>query len=95
MFNRGWGWLVVLLWLIVVVLIVVGIIMVRAAWTDPTQQETSLIWFYIALALALIGGIVAAILQTRDVPTCRLPFSQQTVQLVPKGYAPVGYPDNI
>lgn len=77
--NSGWGWLVVLLWLIVVILIVIGIIMVRSAWSDPSQQEVSLVWFYVALALALIGAIVAAILQTRDVPLYRLPYSQQVV----------------
>lgn len=63
--NSGWGWLVVLLlWFIVVILIVVGIIMVRAACSAPSQQEISLIWLYIALALALIGAVIAFILQT-------------------------------
>lgn len=90
--NSGWGWLVVLLWLIVVILIVVGIIVVRAAWSNQSQQEISLVWFYIALALALIGAIVAAILQTRDVPLYRLPYSQSVVQMQPAG---VNWPDNV
>lgn len=93
--NSGWGWLIVLLWLIVVTLIVIGIIMVRAAWSNPSQQETSLIWFYIALALSLTGAIVACILQTRDVPIYRLPFSQQNVKIQPTSYYSPGYPDNI